>query len=79
VNGDVDFRTKFEEWAERYHALAQQVGLGEHRFWKFRNCPAPSCAEARAALVSQGRGVDRDPDQAVGARAAASSDEKPGA
>lgn len=76
--GDAAFwRGKFEEAARRHHALGQQIGFAEHRFWRFENCPAPSCAEARSLLVGQ---VDAAvaADAAVGEIPAAPGDGVPG-
>jgi hypothetical protein len=43
-------REALEKTARRFHADRQYAGAQEHKWWKFENCPAPNCREARAAL-----------------------------
>ncbi len=36
--------------ARRFHQLRQDEGSSEHKYWRFENCPADSCLEAKKAL-----------------------------
>jgi hypothetical protein len=44
------FRGKFENCARRYHDLLRGEASPSHRYWKFENCPADTCKDAREAL-----------------------------
>lgn len=43
-------RAQLEKCARRFHETRLRDGAAEHRHWKFENCPAASCREARKAL-----------------------------
>lgn len=43
-------RTQLEKCARRFHAQRLQDGAAEHKYWRFENCPADSCVEAKKAL-----------------------------
>jgi hypothetical protein len=43
-------RKQLEKCARKYHVRMQEIDAPPHKFWKFEECPAGSCREARAAL-----------------------------
>jgi hypothetical protein len=49
VNVDM-LAAQLEKCARRFHQTRQVDNAAEHKFWKFENCPAESCREARKAL-----------------------------
>jgi hypothetical protein len=45
-----DVREALERSARRHHQERQYENSREHKWWKFENCPAQACDEARKAL-----------------------------
>jgi hypothetical protein len=43
-------RQALEKTARRFHQERQYNNSQEHKWWKFENCPADYCKEARQAL-----------------------------
>lgn len=46
-----EMRAQLEKCARQFHELRNLEGAAEHKYWKFENCTADSCAEARKALA----------------------------
>jgi len=43
-------REQFNKCARKFHGLQLELGSSEHKYWRFENCPADSCVEAKKAL-----------------------------